>query len=138
MLNGTRSIGAAAIVTVAAAATFASVFGYGTASATRVSAASTAIGKCAHPKTTTVKVSMFEYGFTLSPKTAQCGTITFKQKNDGHIGHNFDITGHRAGKLLQAGGKTSFTVKLLPGKYPYLCDVLGHASLGMLGTLTVK
>ena len=102
--------------------------------------ASTTLVKCAHPKTTTVKVNEFEYGFTLSPKGAiPCGKVIFAQRNTGSAQHNFDLQGVHSGALIQGGRHTTFTVKLLrPGKYQYQCDVLGHAALGMTGTLTVK
>jgi uncharacterized cupredoxin-like copper-binding protein len=102
--------------------------------------ASTTVTKCAHPKTTTVKVNEFEYGFTLSPKGAiPCGKVIFKQHNTGSAQHNFDLQGVHSGALIAGGKTTTFTVKLLhPGKYDYQCDVLGHAALGMSGTLTVK
>jgi plastocyanin len=116
-----------AVVTVA-------LLGTGAASAAPTAAAK----KCLHPKKSTVTVKEFEYGFTLSPKTPVCGTITFKQTNTGSLSHNFDITGVKAGKLLNSHTSAKFTVTMKPGKYPYLCDVLGHASLGMVGTLTVK
>ena len=124
-----------ASIAVASAAIFTiALLDTGAASATPASQAVT----CLHPKKTTVTVKLYEYGFTLSPKSPVCGTITFKQKNIGGLSHNFDITGVKAGKLLSPGQSTSFTVTLKPGKYPYLCDVLGHAALGMVGTLVVK
>jgi plastocyanin len=118
---------AAASVAIVAAALF------GTSAASAASAAG-----CLHPKTTTVKVTEFEYGFKLSPLPVHCGTVTFVQKNTGSLAHNFDIQGVRAGKLLSTGQSSKFTVKLKAKKYPYQCDVLGHASLGMIGTLKVK
>jgi hypothetical protein len=96
--------------------------------------------KCLHPRVTTVKVNEFEYGFTLSPKgPIPCGKVIFKQRNTGSAQHNFDIQGVKAGGLIAPGGSTTFTIKLLrPGKYDYICDVLGHTALGMTGTMTVK
>jgi plastocyanin len=103
-------------------------------------ASGAAVKKCLHPKVTTVSVKEFEYGFTIAPKGAiPCGKVTFKQTNTGSIQHNFDLQGTKSGPLLSAHGSASFTIKLLaPGKYTYLCDVLGHAALGMTGILTVK
>jgi uncharacterized cupredoxin-like copper-binding protein len=135
MPNKKRFTVVASIVAALAAILTVALLDTGAASAKP--AASTA-AKCLHPKKTTVTVKLYEYGFTLSPKSPVCGTVTFKQKNIGGLSHNFDITGVKAGKLLNPGQSTSFKVTLKPGKYPYLCDVLGHASLGMVGTLTVK
>jgi uncharacterized cupredoxin-like copper-binding protein len=105
-----------------------------------VRAAAAAHPTCLHPHVTTIKVSEFEYGFTFSPKGAvPCGKVTFKQKNTGSAQHNFNLQGVKSGALIAPGGSTTFTIKVLkPGKYDYACDVLGHASLGMTGTLTVK
>jgi uncharacterized cupredoxin-like copper-binding protein len=98
----------------------------------------TGLGTCTSPKTTTVSVDEFDFGFTLIPKgPIPCGTVTFKQKNTGSSNHNFDIQGVKSGALIPPGASTSFTVRLKPGKYSYRCDVIGHAEQGMIGTLTV-
>jgi len=101
------------------------------------SAATTAT-KCAHPKNTTVKVDMFEMGFTIKPAVIPCGKVTFKEKNSGAIQHNFHIEGFKPGKLLPAGGTFTQVLTLKPGKFSYQCDVLGHAQAGMAGSLKVK
>ena len=126
-----NAIVAALLAVVSAAIVAASLFG------TSAASAASAAG-CLHPKTTTVKVTEFEYGFKLSPLPVHCGTVTFVQKNTGSLAHNFDLQGVRAGKLLSTGQSSKFTVKLKAKSYPYQCDVLGHASLGMIGTLKVK
>jgi nitrite reductase (NO-forming) len=83
----------------------------------------------------TVEVSMFEYGFTLSPSTIPAGNVTFVMKNTGTVTHNFDIQGVKPGSFLDPGGTATMTVNLQAGrKYVYLCDVPGHAASGMLGT----
>jgi uncharacterized cupredoxin-like copper-binding protein len=134
MPNRQRSI-VAAVVAAAAATAVVALIGTGVASAARATSAV----KCAHPtKKITVTVSEFEYGFTLKPASPVCGKITFKETNIGSIPHNFDIQGVKAGALLAPSAHGSFTVSVKPGKYQYLCDVLGHSSLGMIGTLVVK
>src|SRR4051812_20689405 len=126
---------AASTGAVLVAAGLAAVLGHGSAAAAPAASAA----KCAKPTKTTVSVTLFEYGYTLKPASVHCGTVTFKQKNTGAIPHNFDIQGVKAGKLLNHNQTSSFTVKLMKtGKFSYLCDVLGHASLGMVGNLTVK
>jgi plastocyanin len=126
-----NSIAAASLAAASAAIAAAALFG------TSAASAASAAG-CLHPKTTTVKVSEYEYGFKLSPLPVHCGTVTFVQKNIGSIAHNFDLQGVRAGKLLNAKQSAKFTVKLKAKKYSYQCDVLGHASLGMVGSIKVK
>ncbi len=49
--------------------------------------------------------------------------------------HDFDISGVKAGPFLDAGKSAEMTVNLQAGRrYTYLCDVPGHAALGMQGT----
>jgi plastocyanin len=126
-----NSILAALLATAFAAIVIAALFG--TSAASAASAAT-----CLHPKTTTVKVTEYEYGFRLSPLPIHCGTVTFVQRNIGSIAHNFDLQGVRAGKLLNPHASAKFKVKLKAQKYSYQCDVLGHASLGMVGSIKVK
>jgi uncharacterized cupredoxin-like copper-binding protein len=85
----------------------------------------------------TVQVSMFEYGFTLSPATVPSGNVTFVMKNVGTVTHNFDVSGVKAGPFVNPGQSATMTVNLQGGRaYSYLCDVPGHAELGMKGTFT--
>jgi uncharacterized cupredoxin-like copper-binding protein len=83
----------------------------------------------------TVHVSEFEYGFTLSPSTIPSGNVTFLMTNTGTVTHDFDISGVKAGPFLDPGKSAEMTVNLQAGRrYTYLCDVPGHAALGMQGT----
>jgi uncharacterized cupredoxin-like copper-binding protein len=107
-----------------------------------------AVGVSAPPPTTattttnpgpggTVQVSMFEFGFTLSPTAVPSGNVTFVIKNTGTVQHNFDIEGVKAGPFVNPGQSATMTVNLKAGrKYTYLCDVPGHAASGMIGTFT--
>jgi len=81
---------------------------------------------------------MFEMGFQLKPASVPCGKVTFKEKNTGAISHNFHIEGFKGGKLLGAGSAYTQVLTLKPGRFSYVCDVLGHAQAGMSGTLKVK
>jgi nitrite reductase (NO-forming) len=85
----------------------------------------------------TVTVSMFEYGFTLDPPVVPSGNVTFVMNNTGTATHNFDISGVAGGDgpFVNPGASASMTVNLGAGKtYQFLCDVPGHADLGMRGT----
>ena len=96
-------------------------------------------GPCASPQATTVTVTDFDFGFTLSPTTAPCGTITFIQTNTGQVDHNFDINGsagHNQG-LLGPGQSSTTVATFKPGLYQYYCDFSGHIVLGMIGTFRV-
>jgi uncharacterized cupredoxin-like copper-binding protein len=103
----------------------------------------TSASTCASPQATTVTVSEFEYGFTLSQTTAPCGTITFVMTNNGSIVHDFILYGAQPatsglGPTLNPGqSATMQTVVDKAGAYQYICDVPHHAELGMTGTFTV-
>jgi uncharacterized cupredoxin-like copper-binding protein len=89
---------------------------------------------------TTVNVaagSPSEFKFKLSKTKVPKGIVTFKVKNVGQVPHDFKIAGRKT-KLLNPGQSATLRVTFLKvGKYPYLCTVPTHATLGMKGTLTV-
>jgi len=87
--------------------------------------------------TATIRVTMTEFKFVLSPATAKHGTVTFTLVNKGTLAHDFKIAGKKSA-MVQPGKTGKLTVTLKAGKYPYLCTVAGHASAGMKGTLVVK
>lgn len=86
---------------------------------------------------TTVHVSMFEYGFTLDRSSVPSGQVTFVISNDGKEVHNFDVESVKAGAYLNPGQTETWTIALAPRTYAYECDVAFHAQQGMIGNLTV-
>jgi plastocyanin len=99
---------------------------------------------CASPTATTVKVSIFDFGFTLSQSTVPCGAVTFQITNTGAIQHNIDFqipfgngVGWSGGLGLLGGESQSETLNYTQtGPYTYQCDL--HWIQGqMIGTLTV-
>ena len=100
---------------------------------------------CASPQATTVKVAIFDFGFTLSQTTVPCGTVTFQITNTGAIFHNFDVQAPTASGIAAfAGGKilagtesdTEVVTYARAGTYAYQCDL--HWIQGqMIGVLTV-
>jgi len=94
-------------------------------SATRVTAVTVAAG------------SPSEFKFKLSKARVPKGIVTFTVKNVGQVPHDFKIGGRKT-KMLNPGQSATLRVTFLKtGKYPYLCTVPTHATLGMKGTLTV-
>jgi plastocyanin len=118
----------------------------GAASAGGVATGGTSAGSftnlrpCASPQSTTVRVNMFEYSYTVSPATFPCGSVTFVMTNTGKEDHNFNVIGVQgggAGNVVGPGETTTKTLSLGPGGYSYQCDVEGHLALGMVGNLSV-
>jgi len=112
------------------------VFGVGTTVPTTTTAKTTTTTASPGPGGT-VQVSMFEYGFTLSPAKIPSGNVTFVMNNTGTVTHNFDVEGVKAGAFVDPGKSATMTVNVQAGRaYNYQCDVPGHAALGMRGTFT--
>jgi uncharacterized cupredoxin-like copper-binding protein len=85
----------------------------------------------------TVNVTAREFKFVLSAKSAKRGLVTFKVKNVGKLGHDFQISGRKT-KVLSPGQSATLRVTFLrKGAYPYTCTVPGHAAAGMKGVFTI-
>jgi plastocyanin len=89
------------------------------------------------PGATSVAVTGKEFKFTLSPKSAKAGSVTFRFTNRGKVKHDFKIAGKKT-KLIGPGKSATLKVTLKKGSAPYLCTVPGHAASGMKGKLTVS
>jgi uncharacterized cupredoxin-like copper-binding protein len=86
----------------------------------------------------TYSISAVDFKFRGVPARVTAGRVTFRVTNKGQASHDFKIAG-KVTKLLSPGGSVSLTVRLVKGKrYPYLCTVPGHATLGMNGSLVAK
>jgi plastocyanin len=105
-----------------------------------------ASARTAHSTTasaTTIHVKAFEFGFTLSAKSARRGKVTFVVRNIGLGEHDFKING-KTTPLIQKGTTVKLTVTFTnAGKYPYRCTVGGsgiggHAAAGMRGIFTIR
>jgi plastocyanin len=89
---------------------------------------------------TMVNAVATDFGFALDASQARAGKVTFLVQNDGTMPHDFVIQGQGVDQktgMLQPGHSVLLTVDLKPGIYTYRCTILGHAFLGMKGTLTV-
>jgi len=83
-------------------------------------------------------ISAVDFKFRGLPARLPAGKVTFRVTNKGQASHDFKIAG-KVTKLLSPGASASLTVTLKKGKrYPYLCTVPGHSTLGMKGTLIAK
>jgi uncharacterized cupredoxin-like copper-binding protein len=112
-----------------------------------------AIPAFAGTKAASIKVSINktkEFAFTVSPKSAPHGAITFTITNGGNLPHDFQLcskpssspsatscTGKKTA-LISPGASAKLTVSVLKaGTYEYMCTVPGHAAAGMRGLLKV-
>jgi uncharacterized cupredoxin-like copper-binding protein len=86
----------------------------------------------------TYGITAVDFKFKGVPSRVAAGKITFRIVNRGTASHDFKIAGKKT-KLLSSGQRTTLTVTLRKGKrYPYLCTVPGHATLGMKGTVVAR
>jgi len=85
----------------------------------------------------TISIQGTSYKFTPTSITAPAGILEFKLTAED-IQHSFRIKNVNGFMIEAASGKTATgKVKLSPGKYTFYCDIPGHESAGMEGTLTV-
>jgi uncharacterized cupredoxin-like copper-binding protein len=112
-----------------------------------------------------LEISMGDYFFVPSDATATAGSVTISAPNNGKIEHELvlaktntdpanlpttsdgevdeaklEAEGADAGEIadVAAGDTKKGTFKLTPGKYVMFCNLPGHYTQGMYGTLTVK
>src|SRR5690606_18652404 len=78
--------------------------------------------------------------FAISPEAAVVsGSGELQVRNDGTMAHNLVIPGTdlRTPDLNPGDEYTLDLSGLEPGTYEMLCDIAGHESAGMVGTITV-
>ena len=86
----------------------------------------------------TIEVELGDLFIKPDALEAEAGTMTFAVTNNGKTDHNFSIQGAPATDMLTPGESTTMTIPdLKAGEYNFICEVAGHASGGMSGTLTV-
>jgi len=87
-----------------------------------------------------VTVHAFDIGFTEKEVTAPPGDVVVEYINDGNTAHTFLFEGI-AGPKLEVGSNGATDIGQWPGvaagDYVYFCDIPGHRSAGMEGTLHV-
>jgi uncharacterized cupredoxin-like copper-binding protein len=109
----------------------------------------------------TVHVTLKENGITLDQTTASAGTVIFDVKNSGTIVHEFVViktdaaqdklpaSAGEPGQMLEdgtvgevedinVGESKQLSLKLDPGKYVLICNLVGHYLLGMHVGFVVK
>jgi plastocyanin len=81
--------------------------------------------------------------FSKKALTAESGEVTIVMTNPAgnQAPHAIEIEGdgvEEAGETVGAGGTSTVTADLEPGKYEFYCPVGDHKEQGMEGTLTVR
>jgi plastocyanin len=90
-----------------------------------------------------------QLAYTSAKAAATAGPVTITMANMSGVSHNIALQEGSSGATQAATpvlgasgfiskGATSVSVTLKPGTYTYFCQVPGHRSAGMWGTLTVK
>jgi uncharacterized cupredoxin-like copper-binding protein len=91
----------------------------------------------AGPDAVTVAVTMADFKFKLSRTTVPRGVVTFRVINRGDTPHDFKIAGKKTPIYAPGKGGTLRVTFRKAGRYPYICAVPGHTTLGMKGVLRV-
>lgn len=84
-----------------------------------------------------------QFSFSKKALTANAGNVTVAMTNPtgNQAPHAIEIEGQgveKSGQTVTAGGTSTVTADLKPGKYEFYCPVDDHRADGMEGTLTVK
>lgn len=90
-----------------------------------------------------VEQSPTQLSFSKKALTADAGSVTVAMANPSgnQLPHAIEVEGQgfeKAGQTVAAGGTSTVTANLKPGKYTFYCPVDSHRADGMQGTLTVK
>jgi plastocyanin len=84
-----------------------------------------------------------QFAFSKKALKADAGSVTVAMTNPtgNQFPHAIEIEGQgieKEGDTVTAGGTSTVTADLKPGKYTFYCPVDSHREDGMQGTLTVK
>src|SRR6478736_1309945 len=84
-----------------------------------------------------------QFSFSKKALTANAGNVTVAMTNPtgNQEPHAIEIEGQgveKSGQTVTAGGTSTVTADLKPGRYEFYCPVDDHRADGMEGTLTVK
>jgi plastocyanin len=93
-----------------------------------------------------VKLEADESGglyFNKKTLTAKAGKVTLVMANPktSGVAHGVAVEGNgvdKDGKVVPAGGTSTVSVTLKPGRYSFYCPVPSHEKAGMKGTLLVQ
>ena len=88
-------------------------------------------------------VSASEFHLTLSRGSVKAGRVLIQLQNDGQDVH--DLRLRRIGgtrvysfPVTSPGGRSTLSLRVLPGRYRLWCSVANHAQLGMRAVLRAR
>ena len=89
---------------------------------------------------TVVQVQLSEFVITMVPAVVPPGKVTFTIHNGGTVAHNFALPDlGKSVPLINSGETATLVVDFAnEGTFKVLCEVAGHASSGMVSSLTVS
>ena len=97
----------------------------------------------AQPAVGRLGVSATEFQLVLSRGSVKAGRVLIQLQNDGEDVH--DLRLRRIGgtrtysfPVTSPGGRSTLSLRLLPGRYRLWCSVANHAQLGMRAVLRVR
>ena len=89
-------------------------------------------------KVTDVAVTLSDFKITTATTTFPAGQIRLTVSNTGSVAHNLGVEGIGKTRDIPPGAAAVLDLGVLePGTYKWLCDIAGHADIGMKGTFEV-
>jgi len=87
----------------------------------------------------TIRVTMRDYAFRLSRQSVPADKVRLVFANTGSVLHDWVVPGQKGlhSRRLPPGAHQTLVVALKKGVLHFLCDIPGHAKLGMKGVLAV-
>jgi glucose/arabinose dehydrogenase len=87
----------------------------------------------------TITVTMRDFAFRLSRSAVPAGNVRLVFVNTGSVSHDWVARGRKQlrSRRLSPRGRETAIFTLRKGVLHFLCDIPGHAKLGMTGTLAV-
>ncbi len=89
-------------------------------------------------RVTDVAVTLTDFKITTATTTFPAGRIRLNASNLGSVAHSIGVTGIGKTRDIPAGSSAVLDLGVLePGSYEWICDISGHAEVGMKGMFTV-
>jgi hypothetical protein len=97
----------------------------------------------AQPSPARLGVSASEFHLVLSRASVKAGRVIVQLQNEGEDVHDLRLRrvgGKRTYRfpVTSPGGRSTVTLRLLPGRYRLWCSLANHAQLGMRAVLRVR